>query len=94
MAMLFLSLVGDCADLRVDLILEALHLLLHKGGSMLGFLYGQLNSSVIPLNLTVNHDFELLDLLRLLTRHWSDAYPMWRRVSRRVWNVLLCLKLP
>ena len=40
MAELFLSFVGDCADLSVDLILEALHLLLHKGGGMLCLLYG------------------------------------------------------
>lgn len=40
MAELFLSLVGNSADLSVDLILEALHLLLHKGGGMLRFLYG------------------------------------------------------
>jgi len=39
-AELILSLQGDCADLSVDLILEALHLLLHKGGGMLRFLYG------------------------------------------------------
>ena len=94
MAMLFLSLVGDCADLRVDLILQALHLLLRKGGSMLGFLNGQLNCSVVALDLTVNNGFELLNLFSLLARHWSDAHPMWRRVSRRVGNILLCLQLP
>ena len=64
-AELFLSLEGDRANLSVDLILEALHLLLHKGGGMLRFLYGQLDSSVVALELTVDHDFELLDLLGL-----------------------------
>jgi len=94
MAMLFLPLLGDCADLRVDLILEALHLLLYKGGSMLRFLYGQLDDSVVALYLTVNHDLELLHLFGLLSRHWSYANPMWRRVSCRVGNILLCLQLP
>jgi hypothetical protein len=90
-AELFLSLVGNSADLSVDLILEALQLLLHKGGGMLRLLYGQLNSSVVALELSVDHDFELLDLLGLLPRHRSDAHPVWRRVSRRVRHILLCL---
>ena len=75
----------------MDLILEALHLLLHKEGGMFRFLYSQLNSSVVALELSVDHDFELLNLLGLLARHWSDAHPVWRRVSRRVGHILLGL---